>query len=133
MRRNKKFEALFGKYPSYDYYNWVLGIQNGGYAASKLWGTHVLDIIRKYKLYEFDKRPEGTSELNFAAAPVLAINSENFYFCSDWFWFSGYIEFSGTIEIERQLDLRFGQLSETVIFHVEGAVGEVSVQILRYQ
>ncbi len=59
MRRNKKFEALFDKYPSYDYYNWVIGIQNGGYAASKMWGTHVLAIIKKYRLYELDKRPEG--------------------------------------------------------------------------
>lgn len=59
MRRNKKFEALFGKYSSYDYYNWVLGIQHGGYAASKLWGSQVLAIIKKYKLYELDNRPEG--------------------------------------------------------------------------
>jgi len=59
MRRNKKFEALFDKYPSYDYYNWVIGIQNGGYAASKMWGTHVLAIIKKYRLYELDKRPVG--------------------------------------------------------------------------
>lgn len=67
MRRNKKFEALFGKYPSYDYYNWVLGIQHGGYAASKLWGSQVLAIIRKYRLYEFDNRPEGWEESATAA------------------------------------------------------------------
>lgn len=58
MRRNKKFEALFGKYSSYDYYHWVLGIQNGGYAASKQWGAQVLATIKKYRLYELDKRPE---------------------------------------------------------------------------
>ncbi len=72
MRRNKKFEALFGKYPSYDYYNWVLGIQNGGYAASKLWGTHVLAIIKKYRLYEFDKLPEGVVE-NSPRASAIAV------------------------------------------------------------
>jgi LysM repeat protein len=74
MRRNKKFEALFGKYPSYDYYNWVLGIQNGGYAASKLWGTHVLAIIKKYRLYELDKRPDGIAKESSAnlAQPLLA-------------------------------------------------------------
>jgi LysM repeat protein len=59
MRRNKKFEALFGKYSSYDYYHWVLGLQNGGYAASKQWASKVLATIIKYHLYEFDKRPEG--------------------------------------------------------------------------
>lgn len=76
MRRNKKFEALFGKYPSYDYYNWVLGIQNGGYAASKLWGTHVLAIIKKYRLYEFDKRPAGLGEESSVASgiPVSAVS-----------------------------------------------------------
>jgi flagellum-specific peptidoglycan hydrolase FlgJ len=72
MRRNKKFEALFNKYSSYDYYNWVLGIQSGGYAASKLWGTRVLEIIRKYKLYELDKRPEGAEE-NMTALSVPEI------------------------------------------------------------
>jgi hypothetical protein len=73
MRRNKKFEALFGKYPSYDYYNWVLGIQNGGYAASKLWGSKVLAIIKQYRLYELDKRPEG-AELSAGALaePIIA-------------------------------------------------------------
>lgn len=59
MRRNKKFEALLGKYSSYDYYNWVRGLENGGYAASKQWATRVLATIRKYKLYEFDNHPEG--------------------------------------------------------------------------
>lgn len=77
MRRNKKFEALFGKYPSYDYYNWVLGIQNGGYATSKLWGTRVLAIIKKYRLYEFDKRPEGVQEGDLATAIALPTASKS--------------------------------------------------------
>ncbi len=73
MRRNKKFEALFGKYPSYDYYNWVLGIQNGGYAASKLWGSKVLAIIKQYRLYELDKRPEGAEVgADAVAEPAIA-------------------------------------------------------------
>lgn len=63
MKRNKKFEALFDKYASYDYYNWVVGIQNGGYAASKLWGSQVLAIIKKYKLYELDNRPASSPDL----------------------------------------------------------------------
>jgi len=75
MRRNKKFEALFDKYPSYDYYNWVLGIQNGGYAASKMWGTHVLAIIKKYRLYELDKRPEGAEVKSGTLAITLISKS----------------------------------------------------------
>ncbi len=66
MKRSKKFAELFGKYSSYDYYNWVLGIQNGGYASSKLWGNKVLAIIKQYKLYEFDKRPENYVETAIA-------------------------------------------------------------------
>lgn len=77
MRRNKKFEALFGKYPSYDYYNWVLGIQNGGYAASKLWGTKVLAIIKQYRLYELDKRPVGVDvNTDALTEPAMAKTTE---------------------------------------------------------
>ncbi|MEJ7693795.1 glucosaminidase domain-containing protein [Daejeonella sp.] len=80
MHRNKKFEALFGKYPSYDYYNWVLGIENGGYAASKMWATRVLAIIKKYRLYEFDKRPGGATKVSVlvpaAAGPAVSKSSE---------------------------------------------------------
>ena len=57
MNRNKKFKALFSKYTDYDYRNWVLGIQSGGYASSHLWGSKVLAIIIKYRLYEYDNRP----------------------------------------------------------------------------
>lgn len=79
MKRNKKFEALFGKYSSYDYYNWVLGIQHGGYAASKLWGSQVLAIIKKHRLYELDNRPEGSDEqlaLSPIAGPPKAVEPE---------------------------------------------------------
>ncbi len=76
MRRNKKFEALFGKYSSYDYYNWVLGIQHGGYAASKLWGSQVLAIIKKYKLYELDNRPEGLEETLLASVTPASPEKE---------------------------------------------------------
>lgn len=63
MKRNKSFRALFSKYSSYDYYNWVLGIQHGGYAASELWGTKVLAIIKHYRLYELDNKPENYTEI----------------------------------------------------------------------
>lgn len=51
------FSKLFGRYSSYDYKNWVRGIQRGGYAHSKTWGSQVLGFIRKYQLYQFDNRP----------------------------------------------------------------------------
>jgi LysM repeat protein len=48
-----------------------LGIQNGGYAASKQWGAKVLATIKKYRLYELDKHPEGVeTDLALQAAPA---------------------------------------------------------------
>ena len=69
MKRNKSFRALFSKYSNYDYYNWVLGIQHGGYASSKLWGIKVLAIIKQYRLYELDNKPE-----NYTKIPPTVIN-----------------------------------------------------------
>lgn len=62
LKTRKQFSHLFGKYSDYDYRSWVLGINRGGYAASKLWGSQVLAMIKKYRLYEFDNRPEGYIE-----------------------------------------------------------------------
>lgn len=62
MNRNKKFRALFSKYSDYDYRNWVLGIQSGGYASSNLWGSKILAIIKKYRLYQYDNRPTDYTE-----------------------------------------------------------------------
>jgi flagellum-specific peptidoglycan hydrolase FlgJ len=70
MSRNKKFKALFGKYTHYDYRNWVLGIQSGGYASSHLWGSRVLAIIVKYQLYQYDNRPEDYTEPTEYTKPV---------------------------------------------------------------
>ncbi|MEJ7780703.1 MAG: glucosaminidase domain-containing protein [Daejeonella sp.] len=75
-RRSKKFEALFSKYSSYDYYNWVLGIQNGGYASSKLWGSKVLAIIKQYKLHEFDKMPQSHAETTVTLTEPAAITAK---------------------------------------------------------
>ena len=62
MKRNRKFEVLFDKYSDYDYRNWVLGIQGGGYAASRIWGSQILAIIKQYRLYEYDNRPADYTE-----------------------------------------------------------------------
>lgn len=53
----KHFKGLFEKYSHHDYKSWVYGIQKGGYAASKLWASQVIAIIRKYKLHEYDEIP----------------------------------------------------------------------------
>ncbi len=57
MKEKPGFSKLFKQYPHYDYKNWVRGIQRGGYAHSKTWGSQVRAFIVKYKLYEYDDRP----------------------------------------------------------------------------
>ena len=58
LKRKKQFSSLFDKFSHYDYKNWVWGIQRGGYAASRTWGSQVLATINKYKLYKYDDRPD---------------------------------------------------------------------------
>lgn len=50
----KRFSGLFDQYSAKDYKGWAKGIQRGGYAASKTWGSQVLGIIKKYNLHELD-------------------------------------------------------------------------------
>ncbi|WP_207429291.1 glucosaminidase domain-containing protein [Pedobacter sp. SYSU D00535] len=66
----RRFNSLFIKYPDGDYKKWAIGIQRGGYAASKSWASQVVGIIKKYKLYEYDNpvpenlRPLETVKVN---------------------------------------------------------------------
>jgi len=57
LKKHPSFAKLFNQYSSDDYKNWVRGIQRGGYAHSKTWGTQVLGFIKKYQLNQFDSRP----------------------------------------------------------------------------
>jgi len=57
LKRKRQFSSLFDKFTHYDYKNWVWGIQRGGYAASRTWGSQVMATINKYKLYQYDDRP----------------------------------------------------------------------------
>lgn len=70
LKRKRQFSSMFDKYSHWDYKNWVWGIQRGGYAASRTWGSQVMATINKYKLYKFDNRPEGASEPAVAGSPA---------------------------------------------------------------
>lgn len=59
LKRHRQFSPMFEKYTHYDYKSWVYGIQRGGYAASRTWGSQVMATIKKFKLYEYDNRPEN--------------------------------------------------------------------------
>lgn len=75
LKSHVQFSRLFEKYAVYDYKNWALGIQRGGYAASKTWASQVLAIINKYHLYEFDT-PKQMDKLAYLkpveSAPQIA-------------------------------------------------------------
>lgn len=55
MTERKPFSHLAQTLTPNDYEKWVKGIQRGGYASSKTWGSQVLNIIRKYRLHDFDQ------------------------------------------------------------------------------
>jgi len=57
LKVHRSFASLFTQYTSYDYRNWVLGIQRGGYASSKVWARHILALIEKHQLFTLDNRP----------------------------------------------------------------------------
>jgi len=61
MTERKQFSHLAANLSHYDYLAWVKGIQRSGYASSRQWGSQVLGIIRKYKLYAFDEKPDSVT------------------------------------------------------------------------
>ena len=62
MKSRRQFSPLFDKYSHYDYKSWALGIQRGGYAASRTWASQVMGTIKKFRLYEYDNRPADSAE-----------------------------------------------------------------------
>ncbi|MDB5121377.1 MAG: Peptidoglycan-binding lysin domain [Sphingobacteriales bacterium] len=56
LKRHQKFNRLFDKFSDSDYMGWAVGIQRGGYAASKTWAKQVIAIIKKYQLYQYDNQ-----------------------------------------------------------------------------
>lgn len=66
------FNVLFDKYDQYDYKNWARGIQRGGYASSRTWASQVIALIKKYKLYQYDDRPDDYIETILPVAEIVA-------------------------------------------------------------
>lgn len=68
LKRNRQFSRMFDKYTHYDYTSWVYGIQRGGYAASRTWGSQVMATIKKFKLYQYDNRPDDAPAVLLSSA-----------------------------------------------------------------
>jgi len=64
LKSRSYFNILFEKYNPYDYKGWALGIQRGGYAASRTWATQVINIIKKYELFKYDNLPPFIKKKN---------------------------------------------------------------------
>ncbi|MGV3762315.1 glucosaminidase domain-containing protein [Parapedobacter sp.] len=59
LQRRKSTKELFDLYEPHEYRKWVQGIARSGYAQSTSWSSKVIGMIRKYRLHELDKKPEG--------------------------------------------------------------------------
>ncbi len=70
LHSRKYFNVLFDKYDQYDYKNWALGIQRGGYASSRTWAAQVISIIKKYELFQYDNRPDDYLETTSSLALI---------------------------------------------------------------
>lgn len=78
LERRSQFDKLFIKYPQYDYKSWALGIQRGGYAASRTWASQVIATVKKYELWKFDNIPAkdnsaSDSESATVSTPVYKV------------------------------------------------------------
>ena len=62
LRRRKPTRKLFDLYEPHEYQKWVQGIARSGYAQSPTWATKVIGMIRRYRLHELDKKPEGGAQ-----------------------------------------------------------------------
>lgn len=55
LKRRKATAHLFDKYAFKDCNAWVNGIARSGYSQTKSWKTHVIGMINRYNLDEYDK------------------------------------------------------------------------------
>ena len=72
LQRRSQFSWLFDHVGVYDYRSWALAIQKGGYAQSRTWASQVVNIIKKFKLYEFDKQAAAPKN-EFVASAIPAL------------------------------------------------------------
>ena len=71
MTTRPAYSQLFEQYSPYDYTSWARGIARGGYAASTSWATQVINLIKKYELYQYDDRPESYVETLLPGADAI--------------------------------------------------------------
>ncbi len=63
LKKRKGTQQLFEQYMPHEYQKWVQGIARSGYAQSPTWPAKVVGMIKKYRLYDLDKLPDGSTLL----------------------------------------------------------------------
>lgn len=78
LKRNmKRYGKLFALAPG-DYKGWAYGLKAAGYATAPDYAEKLIEIIEKYKLYEYDQQVLNSSlqyELKEDALNIMAANS----------------------------------------------------------
>jgi len=72
MTERAEFSGLASRFTHFDYAGWAKGIQRNGYCSSHTWSRQVMDIIRKYQLYNLDENPADKE--NTGVGPQMAQN-----------------------------------------------------------
>lgn len=72
MTERAEFSGLAARFSHFDYFGWAKGIQRNGYCSSRTWSRQVLEIIRRYQLYNLDENPADKE--NTGMGPQMAQN-----------------------------------------------------------
>ncbi len=55
LRKGERYAFLF-KYPINDYRSWAYGLKRAGYATNPMYPELLINLIKRYKLYQYDDR-----------------------------------------------------------------------------
>jgi LysM repeat protein/uncharacterized FlgJ-related protein len=72
--KRKRYSTLF-ELDKNDYKNWALGLKAAGYATNPRYPDMLINIIDKYKLYQFDRPETETEKLNREDKVFTEINA----------------------------------------------------------
>lgn len=83
LQNNKRYASLFKLAPT-NYIDWSNGLKAAGYATAPNYGSTLINLIERYKLYQFDKQAETKKKIAIGAIVltvvlVLAIIGSFFY------------------------------------------------------
>ena len=75
LTSSSRYSELFTYAPT-DYVSWAIGLQKCGYATNPTYAIKLIDLIEKYQLYKYDKKPEQpvyAAESNSVVTPPAPV------------------------------------------------------------